>query len=209
MPCEDSRSASRLIRKGVEMNRLVPLSVVCLVGSGVWFAIPSVDRAESAQSEQLVTQAARDAEARAQQRTQDRPQRDDDEKPILSKFMRQKLAASNSVLEGLVMDDLKAVTKASDKLLQMSMTEKWRVTNDPTYARFSKDYQRTVERLKAKSKQGTVDGAALAWMDVTLSCIECHEWVRNVVIVELDQGEAPRVRLSADLLDDIQSTNAE
>lgn len=209
MPCEDSRPASRLIRKGVEMNRLVPLSVVCLVGGGVWFALPSVDRVESAQSEQLVTQAARDAEARAQQEKQDRPQRDDDEKPILSKFMRQKLAASNSVLEGLVMDDLDAVTKASDKLLQMSMTEKWRVTNDPTYARFSKDYQRTVERLKAKSKQGTVDGAALAWMDVTLSCIECHEWVRNVVIVELDQGEAPRVRLSADLLDDIQSTNAE
>ena len=102
--------------------------------------------------------------------------------PILRKFMRKKLEASNNVLEGLVTDDLDLVERGAKRMLRMSKAEQWRVSNDPTYARFSKEFQQTVDRLTEKSNKGSVDGAALAWMDVTLSCIECHEWVRNMLI---------------------------
>jgi len=106
--------------------------------------------------------------------------------PILRKFMRQKLEASNMVLEGLVTDDLGMVEVAADRMLKMSKAELWRTMADRSYARYSNQFVRAVERLKAKSKKaGSVDGAALAWMNVTHSCIECHEWVRNVIIADV------------------------
>ena len=112
--------------------------------------------------------------------------KDDKKEPILARFMRQKLGASNRVLKGLVTDDFEEIEKGADALMKMSLAEEWRVSNDPSYARFSLDYQNTVRKLKAKAKKGTIDGSALAWVDVTMSCIECHEWIRNTVIVEND-----------------------
>ncbi len=111
---------------------------------------------------------------------------DQKKEPILARFMRQKLGASNKVLKGLVTDDFEEIEKGADALMKMSLAEEWRVSNDPSYARFSLDYQHTVRKLKAKAKKGTIDGSALAWVDVTMSCIECHEWIRNTVIVGND-----------------------
>lgn len=112
-------------------------------------------------------------------------------KPGLGPFMRQKLEASNDILEGLVTDNMELVGRGSDQLLKLGKAEQWRITNDPTYARFSKDFERVVERLKDKSKNSTADGAALAWLDVTMSCIECHEWVRNMIVADAELKLSP------------------
>ena len=122
---------------------------------------------------------------------QDEKKKDDDEKqePILARFMRKKLGASNKVLKGLMTDDFDSIEQGADDLMKMSLAEEWRVSNDPTYARYSLDYQNTVRKLKVKAKKSTVDGSALAWMDVTMSCIECHDWVRNVLIADSDFGD--------------------
>ena len=109
--------------------------------------------------------------------------------PILRRFMRRKLDASTMVLEGLVTDDMGMVEVAANQLLKMSKAELWRTTNDRSYARYSNEFDRAVERLKEKSKKGSVDGAALEWMNVTHSCIACHEWVRNVIVA--DSGARP------------------
>jgi hypothetical protein len=99
--------------------------------------------------------------------------------------MRMKLDASNRILEGLVVDDLKLVVKGSEALLKMSAAEKWRASNDMMYLQHSRDFRRSVETLRNKAKKQSIDGAALAWVDVTMSCIQCHEWVRNVLVADL------------------------
>ena len=106
-------------------------------------------------------------------------------KTPLQAFMRLKLAASNQVLEGLVVDDLDLVVQGSDSLLEISAAEKWRASNDMMYLQNSRGFRRSVEVLRDKAKKKSIDGAALAWVDVTMSCIHCHEWVRNVLIADL------------------------
>jgi hypothetical protein len=112
----------------------------------------------------------------------------DEEPTELSKFMRQKLSASNEILEGLVTDDLTKVDLGAEKLLEMSKAEHWRASNDMIYMNHSREFRRSVETMQNKAKKKSIDGAALAWIDVTMNCIRCHEWVRDTILVDLSPG---------------------
>lgn len=39
-------------------------------------------------------------------------------------------------------------------------------------------------RLKAEAQENDLAGAALAWVETTMSCIECHKWARDNLIAE-------------------------
>ncbi|MCA9034705.1 MAG: hypothetical protein KDA91_06220 [Planctomycetaceae bacterium] len=110
---------------------------------------------------------------------------DQEKEPVLSKFMRQKLNASNLILEGLVTDDLKLVEEGCDVLLKMSHEEKWRISNDMLYRRFSTEFVDSVKDMKEKASRQSIDGTSLAWINATMTCLKCHEWVRNTVIADL------------------------
>lgn len=123
------------------------------------------------------------AQSKAQQDTASPDE--EEEAADLSKFMRKKLTASNQVLEGLVTDDMARVDEAAERLLRMSHAERWRASNDMMYMHHSRQFRRSVEKMQNKAKQKSIDGAALAWIDVTMSCIRCHEWVRDSMLVDL------------------------
>jgi hypothetical protein len=106
----------------------------------------------------------------------------DEPRKGLSKFMRQKLEASSTVLEGLCTEDLELVSKGSKVLLQMSHEERWRVSADMLYRRYSNEFSAAVEELLKESEDQDMDGTSLAWVNVTMKCLKCHEWVRGTVI---------------------------
>lgn len=111
--------------------------------------------------------------------------KDDDRS--LDKFMQLKLSASTRILEGLMTDDLEAVADNADKLLNMSKGERWRASNDMMYLQHSTQFRIAVDDLYKKAEKKSIDGASLAWVNVTMSCIKCHEWVRNVILADLEK----------------------
>lgn len=102
----------------------------------------------------------------------------------LQKFMRQKLHASNLILEGLCTEDLALVNKGAETLMKMSKEEKWRVSNDMMYRRYSKEFGEAVEELQKEATDNDMDGTSMAWVNVTMKCLKCHEWVRNTVLAD-------------------------
>ena len=106
------------------------------------------------------------------------------ERPALATFMQQKMEASHDIMEGLLLEDGKLINKAAKKLKSMSDTERWRVSNDIMYRNHSEDFRNTVEKLIVASKGNSIDRAALSWFDVTLSCIDCHRYVRTTLIAK-------------------------
>jgi hypothetical protein len=112
--------------------------------------------------------------------------KDAKKKPALAEFMRQKMDASQDIMEGLLMEDGKLINAAAKKLKDMSETEHWRVSNDILYRNHSEDFRRSVDKLIEASKGNSIDRAALSWFDVTLSCIDCHRYVRTVLVAEND-----------------------
>ena len=114
----------------------------------------------------------------------DNSDKESKDKPALADFMRQKMDASQDIMEGLLMEDGKLITKAAKKLKDMSDAEHWRVSNDILYRNHSEDFRSAVDKLIVASKGNSIDRAALSWFDVTLSCIDCHRYVRTVLIAE-------------------------
>lgn len=98
----------------------------------------------------------------------------------LREFMRKKLEACNQVLEGLVTEDGKMVATGASTLNEMSNAEKWRVSNDLVYRQFSEEFQRSTKKLRAAAEKENFDDVALKWIDTTMSCVECHKWVRGM-----------------------------
>ena len=112
-------------------------------------------------------------------------------KQELSDFMHLKLVASNKILEGLVTEDTDLVREGAEVLTQMSTAEKWQVSKNVMYLQFSNEFQRNAEKLADAAKEKNLDRAALRWMDTTMSCIECHRFVRNELVVQA-AGEQKR-----------------
>lgn len=105
----------------------------------------------------------------------------------LKEFMRAKLAASNKVLEGLATEDMAMVREGARTLNKMSLSEKWRAHNDVMYKQFSSEFQRVTKDLALAAEQDNLDQAALKWMGATMACIECHRYVRNTLVVDLEK----------------------
>lgn len=130
----------------------------------------------------------------AQTKKSDPPPKDESsadkqDQPVrpLQKFMRQKLHASNAILEGLCTEDLTMVAEGSETLMKMSREEQWRVSNDIMYKRYSREFINAVEELQKEAEDNDMDGTSMAWVNVTMKCLKCHEWVRNVVLAESDK----------------------
>jgi len=93
-------------------------------------------------------------------------------------FMRMKLDHSGQVLEGLAMEDFEAIARGANALALASQASSWQVLQTEEYARHSGEFRRSCESLRAAARAKNLDGAALAWMEVTMKCIQCHKYVR-------------------------------
>lgn len=98
----------------------------------------------------------------------------------LREFMRKKLSASNLILEGLTTDDLDLVKTGARQLHELSSAERWRVSNDPIYRQFSGEFREITQQVIKAAEDGNSDRVAMKWMDATISCLDCHRFVRGM-----------------------------
>ena len=143
----------------------------------------------AAQTKAATQKAVAKKNATAKQKKEEEGE-DDDDAP-LSVFMQQKLDASSEILKGLMIEDYKLIQKNADVLLKMSRQERWRASNDMMYLQNSNQFRNTVEELRTKAIRKSTDGASLAWVNVTMSCIQCHNWVRNIMLADLNAEAGP------------------
>lgn len=162
---------------------MLALTIVAAVSTGWRTHLLSAaeQQADQKKSAPTTEPAGQDAAAKPKKEAQDE-QKDD---TSISRFMQQKLTISNRILKGLMTDDLSLVEDGADKLLKMSHEERWRASNDMMYLQHSNQFRNAAEDLRTKAGKGTIDGASLAWINVTMSCIQCHQWVRNIVVADV------------------------
>ncbi|MBI3864230.1 MAG: hypothetical protein HY290_20290 [Planctomycetia bacterium] len=100
-------------------------------------------------------------------------------KKLLRAFMHKKLAASQSVLEGLVVEDFDLVAEGAKQLDVVAKGAEFMVSKDPTYIDHANRFRRVVEKLSKEAKEKRLDGATLTYVDMTIRCVECHKHVRD------------------------------
>ena len=99
--------------------------------------------------------------------------------PSLRDFMQLKLNHSQKILEGLVREDFAALAKHSQELSLLSLDASWQVLQTAEYTQQSLEFRRAADALTAAAKKKNLDGAALAYVDVTMKCVNCHKYVRS------------------------------
>lgn len=101
-------------------------------------------------------------------------------------LMRRKLESSQKVLEGVAVNDFKMITKHADELIDISKQAEWKVIRTPQYELHSNEFRRIASELVKNAKDKNLDGAVLTYVELTMTCVKCHKYVREVRQASLD-----------------------
>ena len=100
-------------------------------------------------------------------------------------FMRDKLELSQRVLEGIVTEDYDLIIAKGSKLSAMTKEADWRLFENPNYDQQSVTFRRHVDSLVKAAKNKDSDAATLAYVRITMSCVDCHKLVRGKLVASL------------------------
>jgi hypothetical protein len=106
------------------------------------------------------------------------------QEPQSKAFMRAKLEHSQKVLEGLALEDFDTIAKNAQAMSLLSLAASWQVLQTPEYAQQSLEFRRSADAITAAAKKKNLDGAALAYVEMTMKCVNCHKYVRGVRLAQ-------------------------
>ena len=97
----------------------------------------------------------------------------------LKTFMRAKLDHSKNLLEAITTENFDAMGKESQKIILLTLAEQWQVIETPEYAQQSLEFRRTAGAIRDAAEKKNIDGAALAYVELTLKCVNCHKYIKK------------------------------
>jgi cytochrome c556 len=100
------------------------------------------------------------------------------EKDQGSFWMQKKLEYSEKILAGLAKEDFEAIAANARSMNALNQMEKWVRAGLPEYRAQLRIFQNANEQLIGAADDRQLDGAALAYVQLTLSCVNCHKVVR-------------------------------
>jgi len=125
-------------------------------------------------------------------RADDKPKpKDEPKKPTV---MQRKLTHSQKVLEGLATNDFKKIDAGADGLIECIKDATWKINDTDKYLLYSNEFLRRAEGLKKAAKDKNTDAAALAYVDLTLTCVRCHQHLRETRVSSLPVAPAVTAR---------------
>ncbi len=98
----------------------------------------------------------------------------------LRQLMANKLQTAQRLLEAIALADFDKIGQQADKLSAIANQAEWVAFKTPRYDLHSNEFRRAAETIARKAKEKNIDGVALAYVDLTMSCVRCHQYVREV-----------------------------
>ena len=97
----------------------------------------------------------------------------------LDAFMQLKLGHAKGILEGLATEDFEQIAKDSQALSALSLQSSWNTRTTLDYLDHSSDFRRALNVIALAAREKNLDRAALAYVNMTVQCIECHRYLRE------------------------------
>ncbi len=102
------------------------------------------------------------------------------EKATASIWMEQKMKLSRQIMEGLARGKLADVDTSARAMRTLSRIEGWaRRSDTKEYRRQLKYFNQATEEIIRQAQKDNLDGATLAFTQMTLSCVACHQELRD------------------------------
>lgn len=100
-----------------------------------------------------------------------------DQTPQLQRVMRQKLTHSQAILGAVVTSDWATLDRESRALAKAAQDPAWIMMTAPEYLRYSDAFMNALHRLILASASKDLDAAAGAQIELTTSCVRCHQYL--------------------------------
>ena len=93
------------------------------------------------------------------------------------KFMQGKLVSNKKIVQGLTTNDFGLVKEGAQEVSAYVKGQSWFVLKTPEYRVFSDDMSRAAKSLERAAKNQNVEAAALRYFELTVKCIDCHQYI--------------------------------
>ncbi len=105
--------------------------------------------------------------------------------PAAKQLMREKLVLSQGILEGISTADFDLLVSKASRLSGISRESGWPTFDNPDYQQQSALFRRQVDQLVKAAKDQNLDAATLAYVRMTMGCVDCHKVVRGKTAASL------------------------
>lgn len=105
-------------------------------------------------------------------------------------LMRSKLKRSQTVLEGLLRNDYKAIAHGAKEMRLISEAAEWPRARDAVYEHFSAEFRRQCKQLEQLAETENQQGATFTYLHMTNLCIQCHDYVRDSLRIAEPDGRS-------------------
>lgn len=103
--------------------------------------------------------------------------------------MQEKLAHTHHILEALMTSNMAMLHQASDALARVPQQLGWMVLKTPDYQRYSSAFVNATQALVAAADERDLDAAAVHYAAMTMTCYQCHRYLKNARIAALELPE--------------------
>jgi hypothetical protein len=94
--------------------------------------------------------------------------------------MRDKVTWAGKAIDGLSVEDFGKVAESAKMLRMISRAASWHVIDSDEYTHLSKNFQEQAADMERHAKEKNLDAAGLDYMRISLTCIQCHKYMRDV-----------------------------
>ncbi len=94
-------------------------------------------------------------------------------------LMRTKLNFAKAILEGLSLKNFDTIKEAATNVRNVTEGAMWVVHDTPEYNRYSNELKQSLELLIQAADDKNLEAATLRYFDMTLRCIDCHNYLRQ------------------------------
>ncbi|MCA9191979.1 MAG: cytochrome c [Planctomycetales bacterium] len=94
-------------------------------------------------------------------------------------FMRLKMEPAKNVLEGIALGNFQMIRQNAEEIRKLTLDEGWMVKQTQQYRAESEKFQKAMLLLSRAAKEEDLDACVLAYMQVTMNCVRCHELLRD------------------------------
>src|SRR5690349_11590465 len=102
-----------------------------------------------------------------------------DEQQKSSVWMKMKLQGSQNIVAGLTESDFDKILTNAQAMAFVGYLEKWNKAEMPDYKRQVSYFEFANRELIRQAREKNLEGATLAYNQLTVSCVQCHKIVRD------------------------------
>ncbi len=101
------------------------------------------------------------------------------QRPSLGELMREKLMHAETLVGAVVLGNHVQIEQSAAEMVRLSEATTWSPLQTPEYLHHASDFRVAALSLADEARARDIDGVSLAYMEMTLSCVQCHKHVRG------------------------------